>query len=227
MQRYALLWYKYLLSVVCSIWMNDSIEGSNMIFHVWSLLLHKFSKTLRKWRKHWHTLFYILITLSYESTLLKTVHDSCPVQIIIILHLLCVAPCNKHNKMPCINSTRSREFTDLYTAFVPVHTWQLKACSTGIYAIISHRATLVRRCSSSGTASASGSRGHGFDTRPRHTTGVKMAQAATLLGAQRYRTSRLIWVAVWSKILPDQTCKMYKLICMPVVKQVSLWSGLN
>ena len=33
----------------------------------------------------------------YASTLLKTVHDSGSVQIIIILHVLCVAPGNEHN----------------------------------------------------------------------------------------------------------------------------------
>ena len=40
--------------------------------------------------KHWRTLFYILITLFYASTLLKTMHDSGPVQILIILHVLCL-----------------------------------------------------------------------------------------------------------------------------------------
>ena len=63
-------------------------------------------------------------------------HDSGPVQILINLHVLCVAPGNKHNEKPCINNTRSREFPDLYTAFVSVNTWQLIACSAGIYAII-------------------------------------------------------------------------------------------
>ena len=48
----------------------------------------------------------------YASTPLKTMHDSGPVQILIILHVLCVAPGNKHNKKPCINSTRSREIPD-------------------------------------------------------------------------------------------------------------------
>ena len=42
------------------------------------------------------TIFYNLI-FSYASTLLKTMHDSGPVQIIIILHALWVAPSNKHN----------------------------------------------------------------------------------------------------------------------------------
>ena len=68
--------------------------------------------------------------------LLKTMHDSGPVQILIILHVLCVVPGNKHNLKPCINSTSSREFPDLYTAFVSVNAWQLIACSTGIYAIM-------------------------------------------------------------------------------------------
>ena len=80
--------------------------------------------------------FFNLITFSYASTLLKTMHDSGPVQILIILHVFCVAPGNKHNQKACINSTRSREFPDYYTAFVSVNTWQFIACSTGIYAII-------------------------------------------------------------------------------------------
>ena len=43
--------------------------------------------------KHYHTIFYNLITFSYASTLLKTMHDSVPVQILIILHVFfCVAP---------------------------------------------------------------------------------------------------------------------------------------
>ena len=42
------------------------------------------------------TIFYNLITFSYASSLLKTMHDSGPVQILIILHVLCVAPGNKH-----------------------------------------------------------------------------------------------------------------------------------
>ena len=37
------------------------------------------------------------ITFSYAITLLKPVHDLGPVQIIITLHVLCVAPGNKHN----------------------------------------------------------------------------------------------------------------------------------
>ena len=37
------------------------------------------------------------ITFSYASTLLKTMHNSGPVQILIILHVLCVSPGNKHN----------------------------------------------------------------------------------------------------------------------------------
>ena len=48
-------------------------------------------------QKHWRTIFYNLITFSYTNTLFKTMHDSGPVQILIILHVLCVAPCNKHN----------------------------------------------------------------------------------------------------------------------------------
>ena len=38
-----------------------------------------------------------LTTFSYASTLLKSMHDSDPVQILIILHELCVAPGNTHN----------------------------------------------------------------------------------------------------------------------------------
>ena len=58
-------------------------------------------------KKHWHTISYNLITFSYANTLLKTMYDSGPVQILIILHVFCVAPGNKHNLKPCINSTRS------------------------------------------------------------------------------------------------------------------------
>ena len=47
--------------------------------------------------EHWHTIFYNLISFSYASTLLKTMHDLGPVQVLIILHVLCVAPGNKHN----------------------------------------------------------------------------------------------------------------------------------
>ena len=42
----------------------------------------------------------------------KNMHDSDPVQRLIILHVFCVAPGYKHNLKPCINSTRSREFPD-------------------------------------------------------------------------------------------------------------------
>ena len=62
------------------------------------------TKYYLKGRKHWHTLFYNLIKFSYASTLFKIMHDSGPVQIIIILHVLCVAPGNKHNKKPCTRS---------------------------------------------------------------------------------------------------------------------------
>ena len=41
--------------------------------------------------------FYNLITFSYASMLLKTMHDLGPVQILIILHVHFVAPGNKHN----------------------------------------------------------------------------------------------------------------------------------
>ena len=37
------------------------------------------------------------ITFSYASTLLKTMHDSGPARILVILHVLCVASGNKHN----------------------------------------------------------------------------------------------------------------------------------
>ena len=37
------------------------------------------------------------ILKSHAITLLKTMHDSGPVRILIILHVLCVAPGNKHN----------------------------------------------------------------------------------------------------------------------------------
>ena len=48
-------------------------------------------------KKHWRTTSYNLITFSYTSTLLKTMHDSGPVQLLIILHVLCVVPGNKYN----------------------------------------------------------------------------------------------------------------------------------
>ena len=38
-----------------------------------------------------------LITFSYVSMLLKTMHDSGPVQLLIISHVFCVAPGNKYN----------------------------------------------------------------------------------------------------------------------------------
>ena len=41
--------------------------------------------------------FFNFVSFSYASTLLKTMHDSGPVQILIILHVLCVAPDNMHN----------------------------------------------------------------------------------------------------------------------------------
>ena len=47
-------------------------------------------------KKHWRTIFYNFITVSYASTLLKNMHDLGPVQI-LILHVLCMAPGNKHN----------------------------------------------------------------------------------------------------------------------------------
>ena len=47
--------------------------------------------------RHWRTIFYNLITFSYASVLLKTMHNSGPVQMLIILNVLCVAPGNKHN----------------------------------------------------------------------------------------------------------------------------------
>ena len=47
--------------------------------------------------RDWLTIFYNLITISYARTLLKTMRDSGPVQVLIILHVLCVAPGNKHN----------------------------------------------------------------------------------------------------------------------------------
>ena len=55
------------------------------------------SANIVKLRKHWHTIFYNLITFSYASTLFKNMQDSGPVQILIILHVLCVAPGDKNN----------------------------------------------------------------------------------------------------------------------------------
>ena len=44
------------------------------------------------------TLYFITSSqFSYASTILKTMHDSGPVQILTILHVLCVAPGNKHD----------------------------------------------------------------------------------------------------------------------------------
>ena len=43
--------------------------------------------------------------------------------------------------------------------------------------------------SSSGRASTSGAGVRGFDTRSRHTKGIKMIPVATLLGAQHYNVS--------------------------------------
>ena len=48
-------------------------------------------------KQYWHTIFYNLTTYSYAITLSKTMRDSGPVQILIILHALCVAPGNEHN----------------------------------------------------------------------------------------------------------------------------------
>ena len=42
-------------------------------------------------------LYFITSLQSYASKFLKSMHDSGPVQILIILHVLCVAPGNKHN----------------------------------------------------------------------------------------------------------------------------------
>ena len=43
-------------------------------------------------------LYFITSSIfSYASSLLKTMHDSGPVQILIILQVLCVAPGNKYN----------------------------------------------------------------------------------------------------------------------------------
>ena len=39
----------------------------------------------------------------------------------------------------------------------------------------------------SGRASALGSEGRGFESRPRHTKSIKMVPVATLLGAQHYK----------------------------------------
>ena len=56
----------------------------------------KSAKHFENGENNWRTLFYN-ITFSYVSTLLKTMPDSGLVQILIILHVLCVAPGNKHN----------------------------------------------------------------------------------------------------------------------------------
>ena len=69
--------------------MNDKI----MFVRYYCMNSAKIAKT----RKHWRTIFYNLITFSYASTLLKTKHDSSPVQILIILHVLCMVHGNKHN----------------------------------------------------------------------------------------------------------------------------------
>ena len=46
---------------------------------------------------NWRTIFHNLVTFSYASTLLKTMLDLGPIQILIILHVLFVAPGKKHN----------------------------------------------------------------------------------------------------------------------------------
>ena len=43
------------------------------------------------------SLNFITSTFSYESSLLKTMHELGTAQSLIILHVLCVAPGNKHN----------------------------------------------------------------------------------------------------------------------------------
>ena len=55
------------------------------------------SAKIAKMKKKLARYIFNLITFSYASTLLKTMHDSGPVQILIILHVLCVAPGNIHN----------------------------------------------------------------------------------------------------------------------------------
>ena len=60
-------------------------------------------------------------------------HDSGPVQILIILHVLCVVPGNKSSALTAHAHENSMNNTLL---LFPFNTWQLIACSTGIYAII-------------------------------------------------------------------------------------------
>ena len=43
------------------------------------------------------TQYFMTITFSYASSLLKTMHDSGPVHILIFLHVLWVASGNRHN----------------------------------------------------------------------------------------------------------------------------------
>ena len=62
----------------------------------------------------------------------KTVHDLGPVQIIIILHVLCVAPGNKDISKSRILTARAHKNSLINTQLL----WQLIACSTNIYAII-------------------------------------------------------------------------------------------
>ena len=40
---------------------------------------------------------YFITSSHFPSSLLKTIHDSGPVQLLKILHMLCVTPGNKHN----------------------------------------------------------------------------------------------------------------------------------
>ena len=74
--------------------MNDKI-----MFDRYYMYCINSAKHCENEEKHWHTIFYNLIAFSYASTLLKTMHDSGPVKILITLHVLClcVAPGNKHN----------------------------------------------------------------------------------------------------------------------------------
>ena len=55
--------------------------------------------------------------------------------------------------------------------------------------ILNHKRSKTGPDSSSGRASALGAGSRGFDTRPRHSKGVKMVSVATLLGAQHYEAS--------------------------------------
>ena len=72
-------------------------DGRTPDAFIYYKLTYEPSGELKKKKTLAHYIIHNLITFSYASTLLKTMHDSGQVQILIILHVVCVAPGNKHN----------------------------------------------------------------------------------------------------------------------------------